>query len=50
MQKTKVQELCTAITNETDPKKLVALIKELRSLLADQQAKLEAKIATQRKP
>jgi hypothetical protein len=50
MQKTKVQDLCTAITNETDPKKLVALIKELRSLLADQQAKLEAKIATQREP
>lgn len=48
MQKTKVQNLCTAITNETDPSKLVALIKELRKLLAEQQAKLEAKIVTQR--
>ncbi len=45
MQVSRIQELCTAITNEADPKKVVALIKELRELLAQQQAKIEAKLA-----
>jgi len=45
MQVSRIQELCTAITNEADTKKLVALIKELREPLAKQQAKFEAKLA-----
>jgi hypothetical protein len=49
MQKSKAQDLCTTIANESDPNKLVALIKELRELLAAQQSKLEATIASQRK-
>lgn len=49
MQKTKVQDLCTAISNETDPQKLISLIKELRTILAEQQAKLEAKLDSKRK-
>ena len=45
MRLNEVQELCTAITKEGDPKKLVSLIKHLRKLLAEQQAIFEAKIA-----
>jgi hypothetical protein len=50
MHKIKVQDLCTAITKETGPKKVVALIKELRTLLTDQQAKLEVNSDSARKP
>jgi len=49
MQVGRIQELCTAISNETDLQKLIALIKELRTLLAEQQAAFEAKLAKQPK-
>jgi hypothetical protein len=44
MQVERIRQLCSAIQKETDMSKLQSLIKEFRALLAEEQAKLEAKL------
>jgi hypothetical protein len=44
MQVERIRQLCSAIQKETDMSILQSLIKEFRALLAEEQAKLEAKL------
>jgi hypothetical protein len=44
MQVEKIRQLCSAIQRETDTAKLQSLIRQFRALLAEEQAKLEAKL------
>ena len=44
MQVERIRQLCSAIQRETDTAKLQSLIKEFRALLAEEQAKVEAKL------
>lgn len=40
----KIRQLCSAIQKESDAAKLQSLIRQLRALLAEEQAQLEAKL------